>query len=54
MSSQEPWFVKFKPYQGNLDQNPVQIDEYLPAGKVLCWVYNMLLPCLGQPCWHRY
>ena len=33
MSSQEPWFVKFKPYQGNLDQNPVQIDEYLPAGK---------------------
>ena len=33
MSSQEPWFVIFKPYQGNLDQNPVQIDEYLPAGK---------------------
>ncbi|MBJ9986138.1 pyrimidine utilization transport protein G [Acinetobacter sp. S40] len=33
MSSQEPWFVKFKPYQGNLDQNPVQIDEYLPTGK---------------------
>lgn len=33
MSSQEPWFAKFKSYQGNLEHHPVQIDEYLPAGK---------------------
>lgn len=31
--SKEAWFAKFKPYQGNLDSTPVQIDEYLPAGK---------------------
>ena len=33
MSSKEPWFPKFKPYQGNLDTTPVQTDEYLPAGR---------------------
>lgn len=33
MQSKEPWFPKFKPYQGDLDKTPVQIDEYLPAGK---------------------
>ena len=27
------WFPQFKPYQGQLDQTPVQVDEYLPAGK---------------------
>lgn len=31
--SKEAWFAKFKPYQGNLDTTPVQMDEYLPAGK---------------------
>lgn len=35
MQTKEPWFPKFKPYQGNLDQTPVQLDEYLPAGKSL-------------------
>ena len=33
MATKEPWFTSFKPYKGNLDQTPVQIDEYLPAGK---------------------
>lgn len=33
MQTKEPWFPKFKPYQGDLDKTPVQIDEYLPAGK---------------------
>ncbi|WP_327857382.1 solute carrier family 23 protein [Acinetobacter guillouiae] len=33
MAIKEPWFTSFKPYTGNLDQTPVQIDEYLPAGK---------------------
>lgn len=33
MMKKEPWFTSFKPYKGNLDQTPVQIDEYLPAGK---------------------
>lgn len=33
MHKKESWFPKFKPYQGNLDVNPVQVDEYLPAGK---------------------
>jgi len=33
MQEKETWFPKFKPYQGNLDTTPVQIDEYLPAGK---------------------
>lgn len=33
MQTKEPWFPKFKPYQGDLDVTPVQIDEYLPAGK---------------------
>lgn len=35
MSTKESWFPKFKPYQGNLDVTPVQVDEYLPAGKSL-------------------
>ncbi|ALH96419.1 pyrimidine utilization transport protein G [Acinetobacter equi] len=35
MQTKEPWFPKFKPYTGNLDTTPVQIDEYLPAGKSL-------------------
>lgn len=30
---QESWFPKFKPYRGDIDKTPVQIDEYLPAGK---------------------
>lgn len=33
MTTKEPWFTRFKPYSGNLDQTPVQIDEYLPVGK---------------------
>lgn len=33
MHTKEPWFPKFKPYQGDLDKTPVQVDEYLPAGK---------------------
>lgn len=33
MQKEESWFPKFKPYQGNLDVMPVQVDEYLPAGK---------------------
>ncbi|MFZ0329828.1 MAG: solute carrier family 23 protein, partial [Acinetobacter bohemicus] len=33
MPAKEPWFPKFKPYQGDLDVTPVQVDEYLPAGK---------------------
>ncbi|WP_081405964.1 pyrimidine utilization transport protein G [Acinetobacter sp. TGL-Y2] len=33
MQTKEPWFPKFKPYQGDLDKTPVQVDEYLPAGK---------------------
>lgn len=33
MAIKEPWFTSFKPYTGNLDQTPVQIDEYLPVGK---------------------
>ncbi len=33
MKNKESWFPKFKPYQGDLDQQPVQVDEYLPAGK---------------------
>lgn len=33
MQIKEPWFPKFKPYQGDLDKTPVQVDEYLPAGK---------------------
>lgn len=33
MGTKESWFPKFKPYQGDLDVTPVQIDEYLPAGK---------------------
>lgn len=33
MATKEPWFASFKPYTENLDQTPVQIDEYLPAGK---------------------
>lgn len=33
MQTKEPWFPKFKPYQGDLDVTPVQVDEYLPAGK---------------------
>lgn len=33
MQTKEPWFPNFKPYQGDLDKTPVQIDEYLPAGK---------------------
>ena len=33
MSQHEPWFTKFKPYRGDLNHQPVQIDEYLPAGK---------------------
>ncbi|OTG98407.1 pyrimidine utilization transport protein G [Acinetobacter sp. ANC 4654] len=33
MQAKEPWFPKFKPYQGDLDVTPVQVDEYLPAGK---------------------
>ncbi|CAB1216661.1 pyrimidine utilization transport protein G [Acinetobacter bouvetii] len=33
MQEKESWFPKFKPYQGNLDVTPVQVDEYLPAGK---------------------
>ncbi|MBJ9954259.1 MULTISPECIES: pyrimidine utilization transport protein G [unclassified Acinetobacter] len=33
MATKEPWFASFKPYTGNLDQTPVQIDEYLPVGK---------------------
>lgn len=35
MHTKEPWFPKFKPYQGDLDVIPVQIDEYLPAGQSL-------------------
>ncbi len=35
MPQKESWFPKFKPYHGNIDQTPVQIDEYLPAGKSL-------------------
>ncbi len=33
MPAKEPWFPKFKPYQGDLDVTPVQVDEYLPVGK---------------------
>ena len=33
MSEKSSWFTKFKPYQGDLDQTPVQVDEYLPMGK---------------------
>ena len=33
MHMKESWFPKFKPYQGDLDKTPVQVDEYLPAGK---------------------
>ena len=33
MSTKESWFPKFKPFQGDLDKNAVQIDEYLPPGK---------------------
>ena len=33
MQKKESWFPEFKPYQGNLDTTPVQMDEYLPAGK---------------------
>lgn len=33
MQTKEPWFPKFKPYQGDLDNAPVQVDKYLPAGK---------------------
>ena len=33
MAGKEPWFTSFKPYTGNLDQTPVQVDEYLPIGK---------------------
>lgn len=33
MQTKESWFPKFKPYQGDLDKTPVQVDEYLPAGK---------------------
>ena len=33
MKNKESWFPKFKPYQGDLDQQPVQVDEYLPVGK---------------------
>lgn len=32
MQTKESWFTKFKPYRGDLE-TPVQIDEYLPAGK---------------------
>ncbi len=35
MALKESWFAKFKPYTGNLDTTPVQIDEYLPVGKSL-------------------
>lgn len=33
MPNKESWFPTFKPYQGHLDQQAVQVDEYLPAGK---------------------
>lgn len=29
----ENWFVKWRPYQGNLETTPVKINEYLPMGK---------------------
>ena len=29
----ENWFVKWRPYQGNIETTPVKIDEYLPMGK---------------------
>lgn len=32
MQEKQSWFPKFKPYQGDLDTTPVQIDEYLPVG----------------------
>lgn len=35
MQTQESWFPKFKPYVGDLDTVPVQIDEYLPVGQSL-------------------
>ncbi|PWB14508.1 pyrimidine utilization transport protein G [Acinetobacter sp. AM] len=31
MQEKQSWFPKFKPYQGDLDTTPVQIDEYLPV-----------------------
>ena len=33
MQEKQSWFPKFKPYQGDLDTRPVQIDEYLPVGR---------------------
>lgn len=33
MQEKQSWFPKFKPYQGDLDTTPVQIDEYLPVGR---------------------
>lgn len=33
MQEKQSWFPKFKPYQGDLDATPVQIDEYLPVGR---------------------
>ena len=31
----ESWFVKFKPYQGNIDKTPVSMNEYLPPGQTI-------------------
>lgn len=33
VSSKENWFVDWKPYRGDLEQTPVAIHEYLPAGQ---------------------
>jgi pyrimidine utilization transport protein G len=33
MQEKQSWFPKFKPYQGDLDTTPVQIDEFLPVGR---------------------
>lgn len=29
----EKWFTEFKPYQGDIDQKPVSMHEYLPPGQ---------------------
>jgi putative pyrimidine permease RutG len=29
----EKWFTEFKPYQGDIDQKPVSMNEYLPPGQ---------------------
>ena len=31
----ESWFVKFKPYQGNIDKTPVSMNEYLPPAQTI-------------------